>query len=126
MLLRAILSLALMTAAGAVGYYFWLHGTEAPDTGEVSRQRTVVGTAELRPQGPTLPEAPRVDTGRGAAPALPPQGQVVGAAQMGQLATRRLGLPIANLRINDLVDTFDEARGTQAQGKDGRRHEATD
>src|SRR5690242_4616945 len=116
--MRAILALLLVAALGAIGYYFWKSAVSGPTT-ETARARTMQTPPERQPALADAP--PSVDPGRGAAPTFPPEGTVAGAAAMGQLNGRRLNLPIANLRVNDLIDTFDQERGGGE-----RRHEATD
>lgn len=117
-LVRAFLALALVVVLGAVGYYFWSSAYGGAGGSSHSRARTFTPPPE---RTPTMAQVPGVDPGSGAAPALPPQGQVQGAASLGLLGTRRVGLPIANLRGPDLMDTFEQARGNGE-----RRHEATD
>ncbi len=123
-MLRALLALLLIAALGAIGFYFWSQGTA--QAGEF-RARTEPPAARTEPpartdQTPPVPgETPRVDTGLGAAPATMPQPAIPGATSLGVLGARRIGLPIAGLRITDLIDTF-----AQARGNGERQHEATD
>jgi murein DD-endopeptidase MepM/ murein hydrolase activator NlpD len=116
-MLRALLALLLMTALGAVGYYFWTASAESSSNSWRARQQE--GASAMVPLLAGMPAA--VDTGKGAPPASIPHGTVQGATNLGRLGNRQLGLPIANLRQTDLIDTFDQAR----DGGD-RRHEATD
>jgi peptidoglycan LD-endopeptidase LytH len=117
-LLRVFLMLALVVVVGAVGYYFWWSASGDGGAAGQSRARTFTPPPE---RSAPMAQIPAVDPGQGAGPVLPPQGQVQGAATLGALGVRRIGLPIAHLRGSDLIDTFEQARGNGE-----RRHEATD
>lgn len=116
-MLRALLAVALVAVLGAVGYYFWRSAMPVGE-GEKARVRTFTPPPE---RTPSMGTAPAVDTGAGAGPAVLPGGPVQGASNLAAFGSRQIGLPIANLRTSDLIDTFGQTRGNGE-----RRHEATD
>lgn len=116
-MVRLVLALLLAAAVSAVGFYFW-DAAQRPGHGEYRARQD---SPAPRPPEPAAEPTPAVDTGSGAAAPQLPVAPVQGAANLGTLGDRQLGLPIANLRATDLMDTFDQARD---HGE--RRHEATD
>lgn len=110
-MLRVALAVALVLFVGGLGFYF----------GRSSVRRQFVppsGTGRVSASSayPALPDVPAVQTGSGAAPVIPSTEIHENAP-----AEPAIGLPIANLKISDILDTFNQARGGGE-----RRHEATD
>jgi murein DD-endopeptidase MepM/ murein hydrolase activator NlpD len=125
--------------AGSIGYYFGRQSM--PAVYESSRSRAVqapAASSEITPPADRVTTPPAVDTGQGAGPAPvpaePPANTLTpstgpanegvapdaATADAGPLKDRKLALPIANVPVKDIHDTFNEARGGD------RRHEATD
>lgn len=124
-MLRALLALLLLSALSATGYYFWWSASHRDVGAPVQRARVQPAAPPSNPPVPVpvpqTEQVPAVDTGRGAPAPQVPVGQVQGASTLGPLGDRHLGLPIAGLKIDDLIDTFDQQRDSGE-----RRHEATD
>ncbi|MBC7926998.1 MAG: peptidoglycan DD-metalloendopeptidase family protein, partial [Bryobacteraceae bacterium] len=125
-MLRAFLALCFVAVVSSIGYYFWWSATgQKTDPGKTLAPATENRARQVEEQTAkaALPPPPQVETGPGAPVALPVSGQGAGpgAGTLGSLGGRNIGLPIANLRTTDVLDTFDQARG---EGE--RRHEATD
>lgn len=123
-LLRLLLGVCLVAAIGAIGYYF----------GQAGRPRQFIPPPEKsavpkasQTAPASLPEPPRVDTGSGSNPVSAgetpklPVAAAAGPPGTAKLGNRQIGLPIAGLRQTDILDTFNEARGSGE-----RRHEASD
>jgi murein DD-endopeptidase MepM/ murein hydrolase activator NlpD len=115
MMLRVLLSLALFVVGFGAGFYFGDRSTR-------SALRAVGPPAGERPSA--FEERARVSNSK-----QPPQTQSSetpsSQAESAQLIekpvkTSTLGLPIAKLKKNDIIDTYDDLRGS------GRKHEATD
>jgi murein DD-endopeptidase MepM/ murein hydrolase activator NlpD len=109
-----LLVTVLLASVGAIGFFFGRE-TRSDPAEPISRSRTVepLVAPEIPPApmpGPKLPPDNSV---------LPPPSEQADGAPL--LAKRRVGLPIANLELQDIHDTFDDARGGGE-----RRHEATD
>jgi murein DD-endopeptidase MepM/ murein hydrolase activator NlpD len=111
MIRKTILVLWLCFLVFGSGYYFWSQSRKA--------------SAQL----PPIPEPPQQasTTRENAAPPLAATQQrnrtsvaVPAPAGSPTEETRRISLPLPNLEVKDIQDTFDQARGS------GERHEATD
>ena len=124
-MLRAILGIALLVFVAGIAYYVGresvrlpatVAGSQPPAVAVADQSRARTEPAKQLPAAPPLQPHEELE-----APDLPHSvpGQMPGDSAA--LETRALGLPIANLKLSDIHDTY-----LQTRGGGERRHEATD
>jgi murein DD-endopeptidase MepM/ murein hydrolase activator NlpD len=110
MIRKTILVLWLCFLVTGTGYYFWWQSRKAsahlPAIPEPPQQASTTRENAV----PPLATAQRRNRTNAAVP--PPEGAPT-------IDARRISLPLPNLEVKDIQDTFDQARGQE-------RHEATD